>query len=78
MALATDTARGIALQDLTGIRGRARFRRSQRARMAGWSFAQLRAFISYKARLDFRRMLAGLGFYFELGYAWSLSLYPTD
>lgn len=35
---------------------------------------------SLSARIedDFRRMLAGLGYYFELGYAWSLSLYPTD
>jgi len=49
VALATDTARGIALEDLKGIRGRARFRRSQRAKMAGWSFAQLRQFIAYKA-----------------------------
>jgi len=35
---------------------------------------------SFSARIedDFRRMLAELGYYFELGYAWSLSLYPTD
>lgn len=32
------------------------------------------------ARLEdeFRRMLAEHGFYYELGYAWCLSLYPTD
>jgi putative transposase len=51
VALATDTARGLALEDLKGIRERSRFRRSQRAKMAGWSFSQLRAFIAYKAQL---------------------------
>lgn len=51
VALATDTGKGIALEELTHIRRRTRFRRSQRAKMAGWSFAQLRAFITYKSRL---------------------------
>ncbi len=49
--LATDTARGIALEELKGIRERARFRKSQRARMSGWAFSQLRQFIAYKAQL---------------------------
>jgi putative transposase len=52
VAKATDTSRGIALENLKGIRGRARFRRSQRTKMSGWSFSQLRAFIEYKARLS--------------------------
>lgn len=34
--------------------------------------------LSARVEDDFRRMLSGLGYYFELGYAWSLSLYPTD
>ncbi len=51
VATAKDTARGIALEDLTHIRERTRFRAAQRARMIGWSFAQLRAYIAYKALL---------------------------
>lgn len=49
--IATDTARGIALEDLKGIRERSRFRKSQRAKMSGWSFSQLRQFVAYKAQL---------------------------
>ncbi len=53
VATATDTMRGIALEDLEGIRQRGTpFRQSQRARMTGWAFAQLRSFIEYKARLS--------------------------
>jgi IS605 OrfB family transposase len=48
---AQDSARGLAIEDLTHIRKRTRFRRSQRARMSGWSFAQLRQFLTYKVRL---------------------------
>jgi putative transposase len=49
--LAKDTARGLALEELKGIRERARlFRKSQRARISGWSFGQLRQFVEYKAR----------------------------
>jgi putative transposase len=48
---AKDTARGLALEELHGIRERTRFRKPQRARMAGWAFFQLRAFLAYKARL---------------------------
>lgn len=46
---AQDTGRGIALEDLKGIRERATVRRKQRARHANWAFYQLREFISYKA-----------------------------
>ena len=49
--LAEGTQRGISLEHLTGIRSRTRFRKSQRARMNAWSFAQLRSFIEYKATL---------------------------
>jgi IS605 OrfB family transposase len=48
---AKDTHRGIALEDLMGIRDRATVRAGDRARHAGWSFFQLRAFVEYKARL---------------------------
>jgi IS605 OrfB family transposase len=48
---ATDTSRGIAVEELTGIRERARFRKTQRDRMSKWSFAELRGFVEYKAKL---------------------------
>jgi len=51
VAKAKDTGRGIALEDLQGIRDRAPFQRHQRAKMGSWAFYQLRAFIEYKARL---------------------------
>lgn len=50
VAKAKGTNRGIVLEDLKGIRDRIRFRKPQRARMSSWSFAQLRAFIAYKAQ----------------------------
>lgn len=51
VATAKDTERGIALEDLKGIRDRTRFRKSQRAKVGGWAFRQLRTFVEYKARL---------------------------
>lgn len=48
---AQDTGRGIALEDLRGIRDRVTVRRKQRARHANWAFHQLRQFIEYKAAL---------------------------
>jgi IS605 OrfB family transposase len=48
---AKDTARGIALENLTHIRDRTRFRKQQRAKMGGWAFAQLRQFLAYKGKL---------------------------
>ncbi|MBL3667450.1 transposase [Streptomyces sp. M2CJ-2] len=50
VAEAERTGRGIALEDLTGIRGRVRLRRPQRATHSSWAFAQLGTFIAYKAR----------------------------
>lgn len=44
------TERGIALEELNGIRGRVTARRSQRSRLHSWSFHQLRSFIAYKAQ----------------------------
>ena len=49
VAKAKDTERGIALEDLKGIRSRIRFRKPQRNRMGSWGFDQLRQFIAYKA-----------------------------
>ncbi len=48
---AKDTGRGIALEDLHGIRDRVTVRRAQRSTLHSWSFFQLRAFLSYKAAL---------------------------
>ena len=50
VAKAKDTGRGIALEELKGIRERIRFRKPQRARMGSWGFDQLRQFIAYKAQ----------------------------
>jgi IS605 OrfB family transposase len=43
------TCRGIALEDLGGIRERVRLRKPQRVTLHSWSFAQLGGYISYKA-----------------------------
>jgi len=48
---AKDTGRGIAMEDLRGIRGRTTVRAKDRARHAGWAFLQLRSFVEYKAKL---------------------------
>jgi len=47
---AKDTHRGIAIEELGGIRDRVTVRKSQRATLASWSFFQLRSFIEYKAK----------------------------
>lgn len=46
---AEGTASGIVLEDLTHIRSQITVRKQQRVRHHGWSFAQLRKFITYKA-----------------------------
>jgi putative transposase len=48
---AFDTGRGIAVENLTGIRGRTTVRKAQRRAHHSWAFAQLRSFLSYKAEL---------------------------
>ena len=50
VADAERTRRGIGLADLAGIRDRARLRKSQRVALHSWAFAQLGAFIGYKAQ----------------------------
>ncbi len=49
VAKAQRLCRGIALEDLRGIRDRIKARRRQRARLHNWAFGQLRQFIVYKA-----------------------------
>ena len=49
VATAARTGRGISHEDLTGIRERVRLRRPQRSALHSWAFAQLGAFITYKA-----------------------------
>lgn len=51
VAAAKGTGRGIALEDLKGIRDRVTVRRRQRNRHSGWSFFQIRSFVEYKAAL---------------------------
>lgn len=50
VAVAQRTGRGIALEDLSGIRDRVRPRRDQRATHSSWPFHQLGSFIEYKAK----------------------------
>ena len=45
------TGRGIALEDLTGIRDRIRVRKAQRRQHHSWTFSSLRLMIEYKACL---------------------------
>ena len=45
------TGRGVAIEELTHIRDRVKARRPQRAALHSWAFAQLRAFLVYKAAL---------------------------
>ena len=50
VAEAQRTERGIAVEQLTGIRERVRLRKPQRATLHSWAFAQLGGFIAYKAK----------------------------
>ncbi|MFE6335650.1 RNA-guided endonuclease InsQ/TnpB family protein [Streptomyces sp. NPDC057798] len=50
VAEAQRTGRGIALEDLSGIRERARLKKPQRVTINSWAFGQLGSFIAYKAR----------------------------
>lgn len=49
VAEAKRTGRGIAVEDLTGIRARVRHRKPQRATFSSWAFRQLGDFLAYKA-----------------------------
>ncbi|WP_331724115.1 transposase (plasmid) [Streptomyces atratus] len=50
IAVAQRTERGIALEELRGIRERVTVPRDQRARLSSWPFHQLGSFLEYKAR----------------------------
>ncbi|WP_441297590.1 RNA-guided endonuclease TnpB family protein [Actinosynnema sp. ALI-1.44] len=50
VAVAQRTGRGIALEELGGIRDRVRLRRDQRATHASWPFHHLGDVLAYKAR----------------------------
>ena len=50
VAKAQGTGRGLALEDLQGIRDRVTVSRGQRARLGAWAFFQLRFFLTYKAQ----------------------------
>jgi IS605 OrfB family transposase len=50
VADAQRTGRGIALEELSGIRGRVRLKRHQRATLSTWPFHQLSTCIAYKAQ----------------------------
>ncbi len=49
VAEAERTGRGVAIEQLSGIRDRVRLRKPQRATMHGWAFAQFGRFLTYKA-----------------------------
>jgi IS605 OrfB family transposase len=52
VAEAQRTGRGIAVEELSGIRDRVRLRKPQRAALHSWAFAQLGSFLAYKAKLS--------------------------
>lgn len=51
VAQAQRTGRGIAIEDLSGIRDRVRLARQQRTQVHSWAYAQLRTQIEYKAEM---------------------------
>lgn len=51
VASAKGTGRGIAIEELGGIRGRVKVGRKQRAILHSWAFFQLRSFLEYKSAL---------------------------
>ncbi|MGY5031554.1 zinc ribbon domain-containing protein [Streptomyces sp. 900116325] len=50
MSVAQRTGRGIAVEELDGIRNRVRPRRDQRGTLSSWPFHQLEQHLAYKAR----------------------------
>jgi len=51
VASAKGTGRGLAIEELVGIRQRVKVGRKQRAVLHSWAFSQLRLFLEYKAKL---------------------------
>jgi len=58
VSVAKRTGRGIAIEDLTHIRERVSANKKHRTRLSNWGFAQLRAYITYKAQLAGVRVYA--------------------
>jgi len=52
VSAAKGTERGIAMEDLGGIRERLTVKKAQRRELSSWSFSQLRLFVTYKAVLS--------------------------
>lgn len=50
VAKAKGTSSSIAVEKLTGIRGRKTVRKAERARLGNWGFHQLKTFLTYKAK----------------------------
>ncbi|MFG2521708.1 RNA-guided endonuclease InsQ/TnpB family protein [Streptomyces sp. NPDC048527] len=50
VSVAQRTGRGIAIEELDGIRGRVRLRRDQRGTLSSWPFHQLGRHLAYKAQ----------------------------
>ncbi|MFD5323234.1 zinc ribbon domain-containing protein [Streptomyces sp. NPDC127092] len=50
VSVAQRTGRGIAIEELDGIRDRVRLRRDQRGTLSSWPFHQLGQHLAYKAR----------------------------
>ncbi|WP_405602466.1 zinc ribbon domain-containing protein [Streptomyces sp. NBC_01410] len=50
MSVAQRTGRGVAVEELDGIRERVRLRRDQRSTLSSWAFHQLGQHLAYKAR----------------------------
>jgi putative transposase len=48
VAAAVGTGRGVAVEELTGLRDRTTVRKAQRDEHSGWAFHQLRCFLEYK------------------------------
>ena len=60
VAEAKRTGCGIAVEQLTGIRDRVRLRKPQRVTLHSWAFAQLGAFLAYKAKAPGWRSLKSI------------------
>jgi putative transposase len=48
VAVAAGTGRGVAVEELTGIRDRTTVRKADRDEHSGWAFSQVRTFLEYK------------------------------
>lgn len=49
VAAAKGTGRGVAVEELTGIRDRITVQKARRSELSAWAFHQLRSFLAYKS-----------------------------